>query len=68
MSVDDTLAAHLAALPVPEFAVPLFVTPPPLSEATVADETMSTIRLDSGPAAAAALRQIGVDVVLLTPV
>ncbi len=151
MTADDTLAAHLAALPVPEFAVPSFVTPPPLSEATVAvvttaalhhpdddgfgpgeqtfrridptrrgelvlghnspnfdrsglladfnvvlpldrldemategvigrvsplhlsflgsqDETMSTIRLDSGPAAAAALRQVGVDVVLLTPV
>jgi hypothetical protein len=29
---------------------------------------MSTIRLDSGPAAAAALRDAGVDVVLLAPV
>lgn len=32
------------------------------------DETMTTIRLDTGPAAAAALRKDGVDVVLLTPV
>jgi D-proline reductase (dithiol) PrdB len=32
------------------------------------DETMSTIRLDSGPAAAKVLREDGVDVVLLTPV
>lgn len=32
------------------------------------DETMTTIRLDSGPAAAAALAENGVDVVLLTPV
>ena len=32
------------------------------------DETMATIRLDSGPAAAAALVEAGVDVVLLTPV
>ena|SRR5712692_72074 len=32
------------------------------------DETMSTIRLDTGPAAATLLRDIGVDVVLLTPV
>ncbi len=32
------------------------------------DETMTTIRLDSGPAAAAVLRQAGVDIVLLTPV
>lgn len=31
-------------------------------------ETLSTIVLDSGPAAAALLRQHGVDVVLLTPV
>jgi hypothetical protein len=29
---------------------------------------VSTVRLDSGPAAAAALRQDGVDVVILTPV
>lgn len=32
------------------------------------DETMATIRHDSGPAAAAVLREHGVDVVLLTPV
>jgi D-proline reductase (dithiol) PrdB len=32
------------------------------------DETMSTIRIDSGPAAAKALREDGVDVVLITPV
>jgi D-proline reductase (dithiol) PrdB len=32
------------------------------------DETMTTIRIDSGPAAAKALREDGVDVVLLTPV
>lgn len=32
------------------------------------DETMSTIRMDSGPAAAAALHEEGVDVALLTPV
>ena len=32
------------------------------------DETMSTIRLDSGPAAAKVLKDDGVDVVLLTPV
>ena len=32
------------------------------------DETMTTIRLDSGPAAAKVLREDGVDVVLLTPV
>ena len=32
------------------------------------DETLTTIRLDSGPAAAALLREDGVDVVLLTPV
>ena len=32
------------------------------------DETMTTIRLDSGPAAAALLKEDGVDVVLLTPV
>jgi hypothetical protein len=31
-------------------------------------ETLSTIKLDSGPAAAALLREDGVDVVLLTPV
>lgn len=33
-----------------------------------ADHRLSTIRLDSGPAAAALLREDGVDVVLLTPV
>lgn len=32
------------------------------------DETMSTIRLDTGPAAAKLLRDDGVDVVVLTPV
>lgn len=32
------------------------------------DENMSTIRLDSGPAAAAALKERGVDIALLTPV
>lgn len=32
------------------------------------DETMTTIRVDSGPAAAQVLREDGVDVVLLTPV
>lgn len=32
------------------------------------DETMSTIRLDTGPAAAAAFIDAGTDVVLLTPV
>ncbi len=32
------------------------------------DETLSTIRLDSGPAAARMLREHGVNVVLLTPV
>jgi D-proline reductase (dithiol) PrdB len=32
------------------------------------DDTMSTIRLDSGPAAAKLLRDDGVDAVLLTPV
>ena len=32
------------------------------------DETMTTIRLDSGPAAAKLLTESGVDVVLLTPV
>jgi D-proline reductase (dithiol) PrdB len=32
------------------------------------DETMGTIRVDTGPAAAKMLRDAGVDVVLLTPV
>lgn len=32
------------------------------------DQTLTSIRLDSGPAAAAQLRKDGVDVVLLTPV
>ena len=32
------------------------------------DETMTTIRMDTGPAAATLLRDDGVDVVLLTPV
>ena len=32
------------------------------------DETMTTIRLDSGPAAAKLLKEDAVDVVLLTPV
>lgn len=44
------------------------VSPLHLSFLGAQDETMSTIRLDSGPAAAAALREAGADVVLLTPV
>ena len=32
------------------------------------DHTLTTIRLDTGPAAARLLRDDGVDVVLLTPV
>jgi D-proline reductase (dithiol) PrdB len=32
------------------------------------DETLSTIRLDTGPAAAKLLREVGANVVLLTPV
>jgi hypothetical protein len=49
---DQTLASHLASLPLPTFG----------------DRSMSTIRLDTGPAAAAALIEAGADVVLLTPV
>lgn len=44
------------------------VSPLHLSFLGAQDETMTTIRLDSGPAAAAALRAAGADVVLLTPV
>ena len=150
MNADQAMRAHSATLPAPSFEHPAFVTPPPLSSATVAivtsaalhtaDDTaftggdtsfrlvdsdrrdlilghwspnfdraaialdlnvvypidrleelaaqgvigavaprhvsfagnqpddLATIRLDSGPAAAAALRVDGVDVVLLTPV
>ena len=150
MNADQAMRAHSATLPAPTFDKPAFVTPPPLSSATVAivtsaalhaaDDTafaggdasfrlidrerrdlilghwspnfdraaitvdlnvvypidrleelaaqgvigavaprhvsfagnqpddMTTIRLDTGPAAAAALRADGVDVVLLTPV
>lgn len=150
MTADQAMWAHSATLPAPTFDKPAFVTPPPLSSATVAivtsaalhtaDDTafaggdtsfrlidrerrdlilghwspnfdraaitvdlnvvypidrleelatqgvisavaprhvsfagnqpddLATIRLDTGPAAAAALRADGVDVVLLTPV
>lgn len=150
MNADQAMRAHSATLPAPSFEHPAFVTPPPLSTATVAivtsaalhtaDDTaftgadtsfrlidsdrrdlilghwspnfdraaialdlnvvypidrleelaaqgvigavaprhvsfagnqpddLATIRLDSGPTAAAALRADGVDVVLLTPV
>ena len=44
------------------------VSPVHLAFLGAQDETMATIRLDSGPAAAAVLRDHGVDVVLLTPV
>jgi D-proline reductase (dithiol) PrdB len=44
------------------------VAPHHLSFMGAQDETMSTIRLDTGPAAAKLLREDGVDVVLLTPV
>jgi D-proline reductase (dithiol) PrdB len=44
------------------------VSPLHLSFLGAQDETMSTIRLDSGQAAAAALVDVGTDVVLLTPV
>ncbi len=44
------------------------VAPRHLSFLGAQDDTMETIRLDSGPAAARALRHDGVDVVLLTPV
>lgn len=151
MGADESLAAHLASLPVPEFASRAWVTAPALEDATVAvvttaalhhsdddgwapgeqsfrvidsrrrddlvlghlspnfdrtgmlgdrnvvlpidrleelaargtigsaspihisflgaqDETMSTLRLDSGPAAAKRLLEAGVDAALLTPV
>lgn len=150
MNADQAMRAHSATLPAPTFDKPAFVTPPPLSSATVAivtsaalhtaDDTafaggdtsfrlidrerrdlilghwspnfdraaitvdlnvvypidrleelatqgvigavaprhvsfagnqpddLATIRLDTGPAAAAAMRADGVDVVLLTPV
>lgn len=44
------------------------VAPRHLSFLGAQDDTMETIRLDSGPAAARQLRDDGVDVVLLTPV
>lgn len=44
------------------------VAPRHLSFMGALDETMSTIRQDTGPAAAKMLRDDGVDVVLLTPV
>jgi D-proline reductase (dithiol) PrdB len=44
------------------------VSPVHLSFMGAQDETMTTIRLDTGPAAAKKLREAGVDVVLLTPV
>lgn len=44
------------------------VSPVHLAFLGAQDETMSTIRLDSGPAAAAVLRDHGVDVAILTPV
>lgn len=44
------------------------VAPRHLSFMGAQDETMSTIRIDSGPAAAKLLREDGVDVVLLTPI
>ena len=44
------------------------VAPNHLSFMGAQDETMATIRLDSGPAAAKLLRDDGVDVVLLTPI
>lgn len=44
------------------------VAPRHVSFAGNQPDDVATIRLDSGPAAAAALRQDGVDVVILTPV
>lgn len=44
------------------------VAPRHLSFAGNQPDDVATIRLDTGPAAAAALRQDGVDVVILTPV
>ena len=44
------------------------VAPHHLSFMGAQDETMTTIRVDTGPAAAKVLRDDGVDVVLLTPV
>jgi len=44
------------------------VAPHHLAFAGNQDETMTSIRMDSGPAAAKLLREDGVDVVLLTPV
>ncbi len=44
------------------------VSPVHLSFMGAQDETMSTIRQDTGPAAAARLKAAGTDVVLLTPV
>jgi len=44
------------------------VAPRHISFAGNQPDDVATVRLDSGPAAAAALRQDGVDVVILTPV
>ena len=44
------------------------VAPRHISFMGAQDETMTTIRMDSGPAAAKQLREDGVDVVLLTPI
>ena len=44
------------------------VAPQHLSFQGAQDQTMTTIRLDTGPAAAKLLREAGVDVVLLTPI
>lgn len=44
------------------------VAPRHLSFMGAQDETMTTIRMDTGPAAAKQLKDDGVDVVLLTPV
>jgi len=44
------------------------VAPRHLSFLGAQDDTMTTIRLDTGPAAARLLKQDGADVVLLTPV
>lgn len=44
------------------------VAPRHLSFMGAQDDTMSTIRMDTGPAAAKLLKDDGVDVVLLTPV
>lgn len=40
---DDTMRAYAASLPAPEFETPAWVTPPPLSEATVAIVTTAAL-------------------------